>query len=112
MELKVQEEGETLTRVALSGRLDTTGVDQIETPFHTAVAARGRSAIVDFSGVSFLSSMGVRMLLTAARNLARRGARLVLQAPQPLVLESIRHAALEELIPVAGDETAARSMVR
>jgi anti-anti-sigma factor len=111
MEMTVQEQSETITRVALNGRLDTAGVDQIETRFNAVIAPRGKGAIVDLSNVTFLSSMGVRMLLTMARTLSRRGARLVVQSPQPLVLESIRHTALDEIVPVADDEAAARALM-
>jgi anti-anti-sigma factor len=112
MELTITEQSETLTRVALIGRLDTMGVERVETQFNAAITPRGKNAVLDLSGVSFLSSMGIRMLLTAARTLARRGARLVLQAPQPLVLESIRHAALEDLIPIASDQAAAVALLQ
>jgi anti-anti-sigma factor len=112
MEMSILEQSDSLTRVALLGRLDTAGVDQIELKFNAAIAPRGKNTVVDFSGVTFLSSMGVRMLLTMARSLNHRKARLVLQAPQELVLESIRHAALEDLIPVAADEAAARALLQ
>jgi len=112
VELTIQEQSDTLTRVVLIGRLDTMGVERVETQFNAAIAPRGQNAVLDFSGVSFLSSMGIRMLLTMARTLSRRGARLVLQAPQPFVLESIRHASLEDLIPVAGNEAEALALLQ
>ena len=112
MEMSVLESTDSLTRVALQGRLDTAGVDQIETKFNAAIAPRGKPTIVDFSGVTFLSSMGVRMLLTMARTLSRRNVKLVLQAPQALVRDALRHAALDQLIPVADNEAAARAMLQ
>ena len=45
-----------------------------------------------------------------ARILARTKAKMVLQAPQGIVLESIRHAGIDDLIPVAADEAAARAL--
>lgn len=91
------------TVVSLAGRLDTVGVEAIETSFNAAVVARRVDAIVDLSAVEFLSSMGVRMLLTAAKALQRAGARLVLAAPGPLVDGALRHSSLAQVIRVATD---------
>lgn len=95
------------TIVSLSGRLDTLGVESIETSFNAAVVARRVDAIVDLSAVEFLSSMGVRMLLTAAKALQRAGARLVLAAPGPLVDGALRHSSLAQVIRVTADRDAA-----
>jgi len=102
MELEILEESQTLTRLSLKGRLDTAGVDRIETRLNAALA-RDRNGVVDLSAVTFLASMGIRMLITAAKMLSRRGHRLVLIAPRPLVEQSLKHTSLDEIIPVAQD---------
>jgi anti-anti-sigma factor len=112
MEIQILETSDALTRVALRGRLDTPGVDAIETRFNAALLPRAKNAIVDLSEVSFLSSMGLRMLLTAAKGLQRSGARLVLVSSRPLVDEALRHTALHELIPVVADVPAAAALLR
>jgi anti-anti-sigma factor len=111
MELIEIEQTDNLTVVALRGRLDTSGVDQVEMRFNAMLAARGKNAVVDFSEVDFLSSMGVRMLLTMARTLGRKNARLALAAPQPLVRESLEHAALDDIIPIAPDLDRAKQLL-
>jgi len=108
MELQVIEQTAAFTHVALVGRLDTPGVDRVETRFNAALVNPRRHAIVDLSAVEFLSSMGVRMLLAAAKALGRSGTRLVLVAPRPLVEGALRHSAIDELIPVRADLAAAR----
>lgn len=102
MELQVLEESELLTRVALKGRLDTGGVDRVETRLNAALARDGHG-VVDLSDVTFLASLGIRMLISAARMLDRRGKRLVLIAPRPLVDQALRHSSIDEIIPVAAD---------
>ena len=102
MELEILEESPSLTRLSLKGRLDTDGVDRIETRLN-AMLARDKDGVVDLSAVTFLASMGIRMLLTAAKMLNRRGHRLVLIAPKPLVEQALKHTALDEIIPVAQD---------
>jgi len=108
MELKLIEQTDAFTHVALFGRLDTSGVDQIEPRFNAMLVSAHRHAIVDLSAVEFLSSMGVRMLLAAAKALNRSGSRLILVAPRPLVEGALRHSAIDELIPVRADLAAAR----
>lgn len=111
MNLQIVERTAELSIVGLSGRLDSAGVDEIETRFNAAVVAPRKHAIVDMSGVEFLSSMGVRMLLTAAKALDRSAARLVLVAATPLIATALRHSALDELIPLAADLESARVLV-
>jgi anti-anti-sigma factor len=112
MEIKHIEHADDVTRVALKGRLDTLGVDAIEARFNAALVPRGKHSIVDLSEVEFLSSLGVRMLLTAAKALKRKGARLVLVGARPLVGEALRHSAIDQLIPVAADSSAAAALLR
>ena len=109
MQLNIIEQSPELILVGLVGRLDTAGVDQVETRFNAALHAT-RNAIVDLSAVEFLSSMGVRMLLAAAKALARGGRRMVLVAPRPLVEGALRHTAIDEIIPVRADMAGAREL--
>ncbi|MEO0650954.1 MAG: STAS domain-containing protein [Planctomycetota bacterium] len=110
MQLEVVEEPNSITRVVLDGRLDSPGVDAIETRFNAALT-HGGHGLVDMSGVSFLSSMGVRMLISAAKAVGRRGHKLVLVAPQELVAEALQHSSIDELIPVAPDLDAGRALL-
>ncbi len=110
-ELELVGDAGNLRRVALKGRLDTQGVGLVELRFNATVCPRARPTIVDFSGVTFLSSMGVRMLMAAARSIARQGVKMVILAPQDLVLETIRSASLEDIIPVALSEEEAAQLL-
>jgi anti-anti-sigma factor len=112
MELNLLEAEDGITRVALSGRLDTEGVDVVETRFSAATVADGRNAIVDLSGTSFIASMGIRMLVVAAKALAGKGSTMVLLSPQPLVEEYMTDANLGELIPIVHSEEEALDRFR
>jgi anti-anti-sigma regulatory factor len=50
--------GDRVVKVTLAGRLDTTGVDRVETRFVASIVPRSSSAIVDLSQVDFIGSMG------------------------------------------------------
>jgi len=114
MELRITEveEEDQITHVTLVGRLDTEGVDEVELEFGGAVMASRRNAIVDFSGVTFLGSLGIRMLIGAARALAYHETKMVVLTPQPHVLEAMESASLDEIIPVAGSAEEAREMIQ
>lgn len=110
MEMQVIEEGEVL-RVALTGRLDTAGVSRIESQFFAAIVPRGRPTIVDLAEVAFLASLGIRMLITTARSLSSRGARIALYNARPEVMEVIEMTALHEIVPTATSEAEAVALV-
>lgn len=111
MELKVTEvEGATLLK--LDGRLDTVGATRIETQFNASAVAPGRPALVDLAGVSFLASLGIRMLVTAARSLAGRGHKLVLFGANPSVAEVIEISGLSRLLVVAPSQDEALALAR
>ena len=67
MELKVIKADGDYTHVALCGRLDIDGVTSVEMNFTNVVSAKGKPAIVDMTEVSFIASLGMRMLLSAAK---------------------------------------------
>ena len=107
VEMKIDELGGNQVKVILKGRLDTAGVDRIQTRFLAALVPGGRNAIVDLSRTDFVASMGVRMFITAARALLNRNARIVLYAPQPLVREIFDSASLDNIVTICRDEAEA-----
>lgn len=91
-------------RVALRGRLDAAGAEQIELRFTGAVASAGLHTLLDLRGVEFLGSLGVRMIISAGRVLQRRDRRVVVFGAQPQVQDVLDTVALDELIPVVATE--------
>ena len=96
-----------LTKIILTGRLDTPGIDRIEARFMASVVPASRSAIVDMSRVEFIASMGIRMFITVARSLALRHAKLALYGAQTMVKDVLDSVSLNEIIPVVDSETEA-----
>lgn len=86
--------------VALAGRLDTLGVDSIETRFNAGVTATGRPALLDLAQVDFVSSMGIRLLISAAKTMRARQQRLAMVVPAGPVREMLEVAAIDTLIPM------------
>ncbi len=110
MDLEYTDIGET-RRITLVGRLDTAGVSRVETRFTAVTAPVGKNTIVDMGEVTFLASLGVRMMISTGRVLARKGAKLVLLSVTPPVLEIIQTMGLSDIIPVAATEADALALV-
>lgn len=104
MDIEVSEIDGKLTCIRLAGRLDSPGVDRIETRFTAAVVAQKRHAVVDLSGVSFLASMGIRMLISSGRALDLKGSKMALYGATDLVKTVLDHVALDQIIPVAATQ--------
>ena len=109
MQLKlIQENG--VTWFALEGRLDLEGTQKIEAQLTELTAGRGKNAIVDFTGVTFIGSLAVGLLFKLARALRAKHARLILLAPKPSVLKVLETTYVTQLIDVADDEAAAKAL--
>lgn len=93
-----------LTRAKLSGRLDTANVNQVELAFTAGIVPKGRNTMVDLTEVTFIASLGIRMLLTVARSLSRASAKIVLFGAGPEVMEILETTAIPDIIPVVATE--------
>lgn len=100
-----------VTKAVLNGRMDSLSIGQAETRFIAHIVPKEQSAVVDLSGVSFIASLGIRMLLGTARALDRSGAKLALFGAQNDVMEIIETTALTEIIPVVETEAEAVAAV-
>ncbi|BBL71403.1 STAS domain-containing protein [Methylogaea oryzae] len=96
-----------VTQFILSGRLDPAGTQAIENSFAFASTAETANIIVDLSGVDFIASIGIRLLMTSARGQAKKGGKLVLASPQPLVRKVLETAGIDLLVPLYADIEAA-----
>lgn len=101
-----------ITKAELCGRLDSANVNQVETSFITGIGSTAQHTVVDLTKVTFIASFGIRMLLSAARLLSRRGAKIVMYGATPAVMEIIEMTALSEIIPVLATEDEALAAVK
>lgn len=112
MELSIVQRTDDLTQVSLAGRLDAVGVESVGIRFQGATAARGKPTIIDMSGVEFIASLGLGMLLSAARSLHSKGARAVIVNPQPLVMRILETAHMPAVIPVVSSVAEAETLLK
>jgi anti-anti-sigma factor len=83
MELEIKNHSDQITHLALRGRLDTAAVGEIELKFTSHTVPTAKPLLLDMSEVIFVSSLGLRMLVTVAKALDHRGVKMVLLNPQP-----------------------------
>lgn len=102
---------ENVAHVKLRGRLDTHGVDEIETKLTASIVPGGKNTVIDLSDVSFVTSMGLRMFLGISKALKRHHAKMVLFAPQAQASEVFASAHLVSIIPIVASEAEALALV-
>ncbi len=110
MEMILEELEGGVTLATLLGRLDMAGTAEIDLKFNATAGAR-RALIVDLSGVSFMASMGMRLLLIAGRIIAAKGGKMALLAPTTEVEAVLRTARLDGVIPICTARAAALAVV-
>lgn len=93
-------------RVRLLGALDIAGAQAVDLEFSRIAGSEDR-VLVDFSGVDFLASIGIRTLVVTARTVTRRGGKMVIVGPQPNVLAVLQSAGVSEMVPVYEHESEA-----
>jgi anti-sigma B factor antagonist len=111
MKMEITPLGEHHVKVVLDGRLDTPAVDSIETRFIASLVPSASSAVIDMSNVDFISSLGIRMLVSAARNLKMRKAALALYGVQAQVNQILETVAIHQMIPICATEADAQAAV-
>jgi len=99
--------------VAPVGPIDHPNAQDLERALAPVLArdATGTSALVlDFGSVGYVSSMGLRVLMVAAKALRARGGRIAVAALQPVVAEIFdiaRFGHVLEVFPTVDDALAA-----
>ena len=99
MEIEVIQSDKTVLRIAISGKLDANSIGSHAWEFQDLVQhSKAPSVFLDFAGVTFLSSLGIMMLLSAAKELRKANRTLRIEKPLPEVINVIHIAGLDELI--------------
>jgi anti-anti-sigma factor len=100
MDIAINDAGSTAT-VKLIGRLDILGAGSIDLPLATLAGSK-KEIFLDMAEVTFVASIGLRHLVTAAKAIRRREGRLILLNPSAVVAEVVATSGLTELLPIEG----------
>ena len=88
--------------LAPAGRIDMTSADNFRerlVPLITSAAAEGDSVVLDFSGVDYISSAGLRVLMLAAKQAKSAGNKIAIASMQPLVAEIFQISRFDKVLP-------------
>ncbi len=91
-----------VTRVHLEGKLDIVGAAEVDLRMNV-IGGSANHLLVDLSGVTFLGSMGLRSLVVPAQVVRRRGGKVVILSPIPMVEKVLEGSRINEIIPVFHD---------
>jgi anti-anti-sigma factor len=86
--------------IRVEGRLDANFSSQLEDEIDNVLEQKTKSIILDFSGVTYLSSSGLRVLLSVNKQTEDAGG-LVLVNPRDVVKKIIEVAELDDLLTQA-----------
>jgi anti-sigma B factor antagonist len=92
--------GEPYTLVAAAGEADITNRDDLRSVLDAEVTERPVTLILDLSGLRFMDSSALHVILQANRALDRQGGVMALVAPQEAVAKMLRLTTADRLIPV------------
>ena len=111
MKATIEELDGGITKIVLDGRMDIEGSQAVDLRMNV-IAGSTSLVLVDMAGVTFLGSMGLRSIVLPAQAVKRRGGKMVLLAPVPLVEEVLNGANIGALIPIHHDLDAALAELR
>ena len=107
MELQFTQMENGIRLIKLIGQLDIKGVGDVETKFVGYTAGREVPVLVDLSGVTYLSSIGIRLLLWTAKAVIENAGKFVMLNPTPLVADVLDVSGMKNAIPIYSDYDAA-----
>jgi anti-sigma B factor antagonist len=102
MEITSNQHGE-VTVVGLAGRFDAQSAGEAEAAFNQALEEGSHNLVVDMSGVEYISSAGLRVLLSTAKKLSASGGKLVLAGLKPYVQEVFEVAGFTAIFQIYPD---------
>ncbi len=92
--------------VKLAGALDIAGANDVEAPL-VGISEKFNKVAINFAAVTFLASIGIRVLVKAARAIGKRNGRLVIFGLNDDARKVLRSTGVDTIVPVFADEKTA-----
>lgn len=102
-------EGENLTTIELVGRLDYASAVDMEGLFKAVLSVPRRRLLLDFSGIDFIGSIGIRVLMGGLRAARQADCDMALCGLRGDVRRILILSGIATLLPVFFDAPAAAS---
>jgi anti-anti-sigma factor len=111
MEIAQEQDGDVMI-VRLSGRLDSSAVSTAEEGLSAATVGQPPRVAIDMSGLSYISSAGLRVLLVLAKSVQQREGKLALGGLVANVHEVFALTNFDKVFKIESDLTSAVAAVR
>ena len=96
----IQKEENGIVSIAVKGRLDADSSAEAEIVVKDALSGEADRLLFDLGGLEYLSSAGLRVLLSAAKEMRRRDGKIVLCDLNEFVKEIFEVSGFQSLIPI------------
>lgn len=100
LSVRSDREGDIHT-IALAGELDLATADAVEGELERVEASDAASIVLDLSGLTFMDSTGLRLLVNANTRSRSNGSRLILLRGGPAVQRVMQLSGIDGLLPFA-----------
>lgn len=95
----------------MTGRIDGLTANEFESTVTSAIEDDDNGVIIGLSGLSYISSAGLRSILMIAKTLGQRKVGFALYSVPDSILEIIKIAGFDRIIDIVSDESEARTKV-
>jgi anti-anti-sigma factor len=103
MHIAIVEDAGPTAKLRLQGKLDIVGADEVAAPLATLSKTKS-GLLIDMTGVTFITSPGIRQLVAASKALGRSGGRLVLLKPNETVVDVLVVTGVRDLMTIVQSE--------
>ncbi|MDD5143809.1 STAS domain-containing protein [Methanoregula sp.] len=103
MEIKTTSK-DNATTLSLNGRIDTATAPELEQAINKVIDGGQRKVLLDFAGVTYISSGGLRVLLATAKKLKNPGDKFGICALSPEVLKILKLAGFTSIFSIYPSE--------
>jgi anti-anti-sigma factor len=84
----------------LTGRVDGTNADHYDIEISTLLKSADQSFSIDLSGLTYISSLGLRVLLKTAKALKEQNKKLILSKPNSEILDLLLMSGFDKIIEI------------
>ncbi len=88
--------------LALTGRLDSDSVQEFELKCNREIRDETKTLVIDLTGLEYLSSAGLRTILSTGKAIQGKGGKLILCAPKGPTRNIVEAAGFHKLFQVCG----------
>ncbi len=108
----IKEKRDGILIARLNGRLDTESSFNFETVVLDIIKSGEKSIGLDFSGVTAVTSSGIRAVLACIKQAKKESSQLVLFSVKPSVMSIFEATALTTIVEFAEDEEKAAALLK